>query len=249
MDLLMMARVKFEQILIENNLLHEDIKVSVRGLSPQEAIGITKRQDFPIVEGKEIMIESEFRGSYGQAFTSVPVEYKGTLEKLINSPIEKIENRALLVAVLNSVLRSLNLADKTTHCKDDEPEKCSIELINWLKDKKIEGKLGLIGFQPAMLENISNNFNHNNILISDLNSNNISKYKFGIKVLDGNTENFNLIDDSDFILITGSTIVNGSINKIYEYLEKKEKSYTFFGNTISGVAKLVNLPHICFFGR
>ncbi|MEN8906833.1 MAG: DUF364 domain-containing protein [Clostridiales bacterium] len=249
MDLLKKAKIRFNQILIENDLLNEEIEVSVRGLTSNEAIGVTERKDFPIIEGKEVMIEAEFRDSYGQAFTDAPNEYKGTLKELINLPLSENKNRAVFIAVLNSVLRNLGFAQKTSHCKNEEPENCSKELIDWLCDKNISGKIGLVGYQPAMLESLSGYFKPENILISDLNLKNINEMKFGVKVLNGKIENFRLIDNSDYVLLTGSTIVNGSINNLYEYLEDNKKKYSFFGNTISGVAKLIGLPHICFYGR
>lgn len=56
--------------------------VSARALTPEEAIGTPERSDFPILKGKESMMEARFRGNRGQAFTSMPGDFRGTLEEV-----------------------------------------------------------------------------------------------------------------------------------------------------------------------
>ena len=43
------------------------ISIVSKSLSSKEAIGNTKRKDFPIIVGKEIMLEADFKGAKGQA--------------------------------------------------------------------------------------------------------------------------------------------------------------------------------------
>ena len=73
------VREKFEQI-VEKEYL-DDIEVAVRvvPLTPEEAIGKPQRRDFPIIVGKERVIEANILGTKGQAFTDSPQEYNGTL--------------------------------------------------------------------------------------------------------------------------------------------------------------------------
>ena len=59
----------------KHGLSQQKILVRVGTLSPKEAIGSPARNDYPILEGKEVMIEAEFQGSYGQAFRN---EYSTT---------------------------------------------------------------------------------------------------------------------------------------------------------------------------
>ena len=42
-------KAEFVKILTEENLLAEKIEILSKALTPEEAIGITKRKDFPII--------------------------------------------------------------------------------------------------------------------------------------------------------------------------------------------------------
>lgn len=250
MDILYKAKDIFKDIIKDNNLIQEKIKISARGLSSEEAIGKPKRTDFPIIYGKEVMIEAEFLGSRGQAFTDAPVQFMGSLINVLDMSLESTHNRALTVAVLNAVLKHLNIANKTIHCKNDEPEQCAKELINWIQNQiKIGDKIGLIGLQPAMLEMLIKTYSSQNVLVSDLNPKNIGTKKYNVIILDGKHDNEYLIDESNFVLITGSSIINGSFNILYKYLTLNNKKFVAFGNTISGVSKLLNIPHFCYYGK
>lgn len=61
------------------------VSIVSKSLTPDEAIGDTTRKDFPILIGKEIMLEADFKGSKGQAFTSTPSMFEGTLKKNTNT--------------------------------------------------------------------------------------------------------------------------------------------------------------------
>ena len=249
-DILQLAKEKFKEIILEKELYYQDVIVTARGLSAQEAIGNPERKDFPILQGKEVMIEAEFSGSFGQAFTDSPGEFAGKLSDVMNFSLNGSGNRGLLVAVMNSVLKYLGLAKGTVHCKDQEPEECSKDLIKWMDDKvENDWKIGLIGLQPSMLENLTQHYGSNRILASDLNPQNIGKVKFGVTILDGNMDNYEIIDKAQFVLLTGSSIINNTFSELYEKLVTENKKFVVFGNTISGIASLVHIPHICFYGR
>ena len=51
------------------------------------------------------------------------------------------------------------------------------------------------------------------------------------------------------MLVTGSSIVNGTIDGIKSLFETAGKPLVFFGNTISGAAALLGLDRLCPFGR
>jgi len=40
-------------------------------LSPEEAIGNPEDRDYPLIVGKERLMQAEFRGALGQAFTDM----------------------------------------------------------------------------------------------------------------------------------------------------------------------------------
>jgi hypothetical protein len=120
MDLLSQAKDKLTHILSEGQLTESStIRITARGLTATEAIGQPKRTDYPIQNGKEVMIEAECAGCLGQAFTDEPSDYLGSLTDILQLPLDGSANRALFVAALNAVLRKNKLADRTVHCKDE----------------------------------------------------------------------------------------------------------------------------------
>ena len=68
----------------------------------------------------EVMLQAEYKGCIGQAFTSSPAAFSGTLQEILDSDIENdAYARALFIASLNAVMRYLGLADRTIHCKTE----------------------------------------------------------------------------------------------------------------------------------
>ncbi len=250
MGVLARAKEKFKEIIMENKLLNQDIMISARGLSSEEAIGNPKRDDFPLLTGKEVMIQAEFNGNYGQAFTDHPGNFQGDLQEIIDLPLENNYQRGLLLATINAVLRSLALAEKTIHCKNEEPELCAREMAKWIYDNLNNiDKIGIIGYQPAILEACTKFFGAKQLMITDLNQKKIATKSFGVEVWDGSKYNQRLIQEADLILFTGSSIINGSIDGLLKMISDYQKNYFIFGNTISGVASLLELPQLCFYGR
>lgn len=251
MDLLFQAKDKLTSILKDDQISESlTIRIKARGLTAEEAIGQPTRTDYPIQMGKEVMIEAECEGFLGQAFTDQPADYVGCLTDILSLSLDETANRALFVCALNAVLRKNKLADKTVHCKNEEPEMCATSLMQWLQERiQPDAKIGLIGLQPAMLQQLSATFGADRLLASDLNPQTIGSQKWGVTILDGDTDNQRLMEQADFVLVTGSAIVNGSFNQLYHYLSEINKPFAAFGNTISGVAALLNVPHVCFNGR
>ncbi|SDL54687.1 Rossmann-like domain-containing protein [Halarsenatibacter silvermanii] len=250
MPVIIEAREKFEELVAENNLSTENIKITAEGLDPEEAIGHPERQDFPLLQGEEVMIEAKFKNSRGQAFTDQPGEYEGTLEEILSFDLDSSYRRALLVAAINVVLRDLDLIEKTVHCRDDDMEDCAEEIMAWIKTNHGELQtIGLIGFQPAFLEAAAKTFGSNNILVTDLNQDRIGGSDYGIEVRNGEKFNRRLIKKSGFVLVTGSTMINGSAGKLLELFAEQNKDFAFYGNTITGLAYLMDLPQLCFYGR
>ncbi len=111
-SILEQARERFEQVVLQSSLPDAEIRVIVKTLTPEEAIGIPERRDFPIVLGKERVIEVEFAGARAHAFTDSPKEFIGRLADLANLPLDSNSNRAIFVGVLNAVLRYLGVVEK-----------------------------------------------------------------------------------------------------------------------------------------
>ena len=184
-------KAELAKILEENNLSEETIFIKSKTLTDQEAIGITERKDFPILTGKEIMLQAEFKGSVGQAFTSAPTVFKGSLKEIVDLDLESDDHaKGLFIASLNAIMKYLNLADRTIHCRNEEPELCANKFKEELKEYK-DLNIALIGYQPAILENLSQDFK---VRVLDLSPKNVGETKFGIKIEHG-------IEDFDKVVL------------------------------------------------
>jgi len=222
--------------------------VTVRCLTPDEAIGAEASTEFVIKKGKERVIEANFDGAEGQAFTDHPSDWLGSLDELLQLDLTETGRRAIFTAGLNAVLRRLDRATGTIHCRNDEPSRCGEELTGVLYERFGVAHYGLIGLQPAILEAMGDGFGTSRLRIVDLNEDNIGQERFGVTVWDGEKDLQQLIDWCEVGVATGSSVVNGSINDLLKRFEAADKPLVFFGNTISGVAALLDLPRLCPFG-
>ena len=57
---------EFKKIVAEHDCGAADIKIRSAALSPEEAIGITERKDYPILDGSEVMLQAEYNGCLGR---------------------------------------------------------------------------------------------------------------------------------------------------------------------------------------
>lgn len=232
---------KFLVILEENNLINDDVKIETKSLTPEEAIGTTKRKDFPILDGKEIMIEAEYKGSVGQAFTSYPCNFSGKIKDVIELDLSDDYNKGIFISTMNAVLSSLGLVCGNIHCKNEEPELCGKSFYEFFKETYPGKKVALVGYQPAMLENIKEAVE---LRVLDLNPANVNEERYGILIEDG-IEKYEevVLEWADIVLCTGSTILNGSIVNFLDI----GKPVIFYGTSISGAAYLMNLDRKCYY--
>jgi len=233
---------EFKDLLITHHLSDETINVSTKSLTPEEAIGVTKRKDFPILTGSEVMVQAKYKGSYGQAFTDAPILFQGTLEEISNLNIhENAYNRSIFIATLNALKSELKQTDNVIHCRNDGPELCAKHILSHLEKEYVphQTKILLVGYQPSMIGQISDNFP---LRVLDLNPKNIGAVKDGVTIEHGINDMKEAIEWADLILCTGSTLSNGSI---VDYINL-DKEVLFFGTTISGSADLLNAKRICF---
>jgi uncharacterized protein (DUF4213/DUF364 family) len=220
------------------------LEVLAKPLTPEEAIGRPERRDFPIVEGKERVIEAIVLGARGQAFTDSPADFTGGLRDVLDLSLNSNRNRVLFVATLNATLRYLNQVEGVVHCKDDDPETCAAEIAAHAR-KTGAHSVGLIGLNPAIAEALVKEFGPESVRITDLNRANIGARRFGVEILDGRTQAGNLIRSSDLVLITGTTLVNGTFDEMWALAEQEGREAIVYGVTAAGVCRLMNLPRIC----
>lgn len=236
-------RNRFLQVVKDRDLSAGRIDITSRALSPKDAIGTTKRQDYPIITGKEVMLQADYMGSLGQAFTDSPSVFEGTLADVLALDIENdVHARGLFIASLNAVMRHLALAEGTIHCKNEEPELCAAKYVEYINENYGNPKIALVGFQPALIENLSKAFD---LRVLDLNPENIGKTKHGVKIEDGEKDYREVVLDwAELVVCTGSTLANGSIVKYIGI----GKEVVFYGTTLSGAAALLGLKRVCFYG-
>ena len=242
MKILNLVKDKFKNILIKNNLFNEQIEIEMRPLKPEEAIGYPRRDDYPLLQGKEVLVEAEFKNAKGQAFTDEPFDFKGSVKNIFELPLNTNRNRALFISSLNAILKFLNLINGTIHCKNDEPEECAGEVANFLYKKFGKIKIALVGMQPGFAEALIKKFGKNNITILDLNYKNFDRIFNGVKIKNSKLYLEEVLKNNDITLATGSTIVNDTIDNVIKF----SKDTFFYGTTIAGSAKLLNIKRLCF---
>lgn len=243
------TRDKFAELIKQHDLGSRRVQVTVKVLTPKEAIGSPVRQDYPILLGKEVIVEARFEDSYGQAFTDQPQGFSGTIDELLALDLGSSPNRAIFIAGLNAITSHLGIAKGVRHCKDEEPEECARQIAADFKQRFGNRRIGLIGLQPAMLQNLSQTFGADKVRCTDLNPDNVGKTKFGVQILNGATDTLKMIDWCDVLLATSSSITNGTLDEIQMAARIAIKPLILFGITGSGVCSLLKLERVCHFGH
>lgn len=232
---------RFEALPEVKGILDEKVEIKAKTLSPEEAIGTTERKDYPILTGKDVMIEATYNGAVGQAFTSAPADFSGTLADILKLDYEHDDHAAgLLVAAVNAVMCSLGLCDRTIHCKNDGPKKCGIEIGKYVKENYGDKNVLVVGYQPSIIENLTSLMD--NVRALDLDPNNVGHEKCGIVIEHGVDDMDDAKEWADVILCTGSTVCNGTLA---DYLDIGKKIY-YFGTSLAGTAKLLDLDRLCY---
>ncbi len=245
-DLLQEAKSRFiaelesQSNVCESVNLRDELVVS-RPLSVAEAIGDTGRKDFPIIRGKEVLMQAVYRGAVGQAFTAATGGFHGSLGDVLELPLSGSFERAVLIATMNAVLRYLGKIEETVHCRDDGPRRCAASLAKWIIEQDV-GKVGLVGLQPALLEALVQALGPERVMVSDLAE--AGTVRCHVRVLDG-MQAGEMLESCSLILITGSTLANGTIVDLMETAIGQDKRVVFYGTTAAGAAYLLGLERWC----
>jgi phosphohistidine phosphatase SixA len=228
------------KVLISRHCLEDEmVSVVARPLTPQEAIGRPVHDDYPLLKGKERMMQATFLNQRGQAYSDHTGNFSGSLSVVMNLPMDSNFHRALLVATANAVLRNIGVIDKSRHCKDRDPECCASYLKDALEPFSAK-RVGMIGDQPRLLEELSRTVE---VRVCDRDPDNIGTVKSGIRVEDAAAHD-EITKWADLLLATGTTLVNDTIEHFIG-----EVPVVFYGITISGAATLLGLNHFCPLGR
>lgn len=245
MSLIEQLRDQLSRAAATEGLLDDQIDVTLTPLTTEQAIGKPERQDFPIQKGKEKVIEARFRDFRGQAFSDELTANSCTVKELLDLDLLKKANQALFTAASNAVFRSLGLCAGTVHCRDAEPGQCAGELPSYIRKNFPEAKsIGLVGQQPAMAQALADaGFD---LKVFDLDPDNIGKQKFGTVIIDGE-QAAQYLPECDLVLATGSTLANGSIEKVLA--DAGSVPVVFFGISISSAASILGLRRYCPYGK
>ena len=132
-DLLLHVRtIVLKKIKSLSHLLDESVLVEPLGV--EEALGDpAPYKDFALQRGEEKLIEATLNGEKGQAFTSRPSRWRGTLEEVLLLPLNLEKNRAIFLATVNALGRHLGWDDHTIHCKDKAPDRCGRKMAEFIK--------------------------------------------------------------------------------------------------------------------
>ena len=240
MSILLNKFIKEMRKLISKHALgNEMVSVFARPLTPEEAIGSPAHDDYPLLKGKERIMQAVFQNVKGHAYSDHTGNFSGSLSQVFNLPMDSNFHRALFVATANAVLRKIGVIKKSCHCKDDDPVTCATYLKDTLSTFSPK-RIGMIGHQPRLLEEVFRNFE---VRICDRDPEKIDTIKSGVKVEDSGAYK-EIVKWADLILATGTTLVNDTIDNFTGYVP-----IIFYGITISGTAKLLNLTHFCPLGR
>ena len=247
MQTLELLAEKFGELVHERNLNSlEEIYLEPLGI--QEAIGDpTPFRDFPLLKGKEKLVQAYFRGSKGQAFTSYPLRWHGTVGDVMALKQDGGKNTAIFIASLNAVGHFLGLCEGTIHCKNEEPERCAGKIADYVKENFPGVTVGMVGYQPAITNALCENLGSGYVRVIDLDPENIGRTVCGsVTIGDGAVGLDRMAEEIDLAMATGSTIANGTLWGVLNAFRKRNKPIYFYGTTIACPAALLDLKRLCF---
>jgi len=234
------------ELLQGNGLIDTEVTVETRALKPHEAIGNPDRDDFPLLKGREVLMQATFLNHKGQAFTDAPSAFRGTLRKIIEERDSGPRERARFIATLNAVVRHFYPDVPTIHCRDQGPALCSREIARFVGSLNMK-TVGLLGLQPAILHALVSEFGTENVMCIDRDEDNRDIMKCGVPIRWGDRDGLDaLFVFGDVILATGSSVANGTIVDILDMNKTYAKPLYFYGTTIAGSAHLMGLNHLCY---
>jgi uncharacterized protein (DUF4213/DUF364 family) len=239
------SRRAFGTLVDEQGLTAASVTVRAHVLSSEEAIGKPGRRDFPLIIGKERLVEAVIEGARGHAFTDSPREFTGSVEELLELPLSDNRGRGLYLAALNAAFRYAGRVNGTVHCRDDDPERCADQIATNVEGQLRWERIGLVGFNPAIAEELASRFGPERLRITDLDPDNIGAERFGVPIWDGESRAEELIRWADGVLLTGTTFVNGTFDRLWSVMEATRTPAVIFGVTAAAMAHLFGFERLC----
>lgn len=236
----------FSTIVRENGWEGCSITVKAKVLTPGEAIGNPEHDDYPILQGRERLMQATFRNGSGVAFTDMYGNFEATLADIATMDLGNNFRRAVFIASLNAILHELGQIEKTNHCKDSGPVQCGKQIVSYMmaehfphagKKNPKDFKIFMVGLQPRLLEALAQTFT---VRATDLDANNLGKSIGGVTI-EPVAKEPELLRWCDLIFATGTTFVNDTA----ENLLTSGKKVVFYGVTCAAATKILGLPRFC----
>jgi uncharacterized protein (DUF4213/DUF364 family) len=219
-----------------HHLLEQEILITARTLKPDEAIGHPESNDFPLQKGRERLMQAQFETGRGQAFTDHYGNFKGRLKDVVDMDFTNNYRRAVFVATLNAVLAHFGKVTGAVHCRDQEPTDCAEEVSRYIRARYGFVRLTQIGFQPRLVDRLQQDHEYR---IVDLDPDNIGKFVGEVQI-EGPEATVDAVAWADLLLVTGTTLVNDTIDAFLN-----RNPIIFYGTTIAGAARMMNWERVC----
>jgi len=237
MDVYSRLKKEFAKLAEKYSLMADPIGVTAKALTPDEVIGNPEEKDFPLVKGRERMMDAAFRGAHGQAFSDMYGDWKGDVKDLLEMNLTNNFRRAVFVASINAVMRALGLVGQTVHCRDSDPRTCGKQCRDRFLAEFNPSTITMIGYQPRMFEQLRKKIM---VYVVDLDEDNVGRVIDGTKIV-GIDQTDKAVEKAEVLLVTGSALVNNTIERFLHL----DKPTVFYGVTIAGAAELLGLERYC----
>jgi hypothetical protein len=105
--------------------------------------------------------------------------------------------------------------------------------------------IGIIGYQPGLVEGAIRRFSPELVRVTDLAEENCGRTVHGVEIWDGNQRTEELVERSRLVLATGSTAANGTLDAILALTGAAGTPLILYGVTAAAVCHLRGLPRLC----
>ncbi len=212
----------------------------------------------PVRRGREHLIEATLDpsgtpsadgargGSLGQAWTDAPSDWSGTLGDVFSMPLKAASRRAIVVAALNALAGRLGLVAHNLRCRHGRPLDCGRELVAQLR-RRFDGvdRVLLVGYQPGVAEALVETIGADGVRVLDHDGDLIGRTLHGVRIENGDADITDDVRWCDLMVVTGSSVVNGTLDDLLRHSQDASKPLVFFGNTIAAVAAVADLQRLC----
>jgi len=236
MGVLHETRDKFAYICRQREV-DAETPVTVRRLSTAEP---------PFCRGTEVVIEATVGDTRGQAIAHDAADWTGTLGDVFAMSLDVAGSRAMVVATLNALAVKLGIVERIILCRQHDPLRCGPELVNRLFARFADvRKVFVVGLQPAVVEALVDRLGADNVRVVDHDAEDIGQLHSGVRVGDGAADISKDVAWCELMLVTGESVVDGTLDELLTISHDASKPLVFFGNTIAAVAAVAELERVC----